>query len=344
MSTRIRIAAALLAAIVLAPVAAQASLPAGTPDGLYAVMTTSKGVVIMELLPDSAPLTVQSFVGLAEGLFLPDGKPYFDGIVFHRVEPGFVVQGGDPTGTGTGGPGYQFPNEIDPALKYSAAGVVGMANAGPDTNGSQFFITLGAADFLNGGYSIFGRVVSGMQVVTSIVKGDTIVSMRIVRKGAKASTFKPNRTAFDAAVAAAKTTSAERAAASSRAAIEPQMATIQARWTGLVAGKNGLMYRVLKPGNGTKPAAKSTVKVLYTLTNADGTVLDSTASRGNTPFSFVVGNGQVIPGFDLSVLDMSYGEKRVVVVPPELGYGTKGVRGAIPANAVLVFEIELLLP
>jgi len=174
-----------------------ASLTSRLPDGLYAVVDTPRGVIILSLYYKQAPLAVASFVGLAEGRFLPDGRPYFDGISFHRVEAGFVVQGGDPEGSGYGGPGYQFPNEIVPGLGFGTSGVVGMANAGPGTNGSQFFITLAPARHLDGGYTVFGRVVSGMQAVSSIRKGDPMVTVRIVRRGADAQAFVLSREEFD---------------------------------------------------------------------------------------------------------------------------------------------------
>jgi peptidylprolyl isomerase len=179
---------------------AQQTAPgANLPDGLYAVLNITTGTVIVELLPDSAPLAVMSFVGLAEGTIPADGKPYFDNLKFHRVVPGFVIQTGDPTGTGRGGPGYQFRNEIDPKLSFNAVGVLGMANAGPDTNGSQFFITLGKAPHLDGGYSIFGKVVSGLPSVMATKQGDALKSVRILRKGTKAENYRPDRAGFDAA-------------------------------------------------------------------------------------------------------------------------------------------------
>jgi peptidyl-prolyl cis-trans isomerase A (cyclophilin A) len=189
----------LAAVIPLGLSAQQASPGANLPEGLYAVLSITTGTVIVELLPDSAPLAVMSFVGLAEGTIPADGKPYFDNLKFHRVVPGFVIQTGDPTGTGRGGPGYQFRNEIDPRLSFNAVGVLGMANAGPDTNGSQFFITLGKAPHLDGGYSIFGRVVSGLPSVLATKQGDTLKSIRILRKGVKAEAYRPDRASFDAA-------------------------------------------------------------------------------------------------------------------------------------------------
>ncbi|PKL25757.1 MAG: peptidylprolyl isomerase [Spirochaetae bacterium HGW-Spirochaetae-3] len=333
---------ALLISVGAAVAAAQTALPAdptaALPDGLYATVVTARGTIVLELFADKAPLAVASFVGLAEGSFAPSGKPFFDGVVFHRVEPGFVIQGGDPTGTGRGGPGYQFPNEIDPSLSFGEAGVLGMANAGPDTNGSQFYITLGPAKFLDGSYTVFGRVASGMQAVQSIRKGDAMSSVRIVRKGAKAAAFKADKAKFDADIKSFASKAGERA----KAALEPQYSAVKARIPGLAAGSDGLLYKILEAGDGRRPAPGTQVRILYTLTLSDGKKIDSTADRGNEPFEFKLAGGQVIPGFDAAVAAMSYGERRVVVIPPEMGYGARGAGGVVPGNAVLVFEIELL--
>lgn len=338
------IVAALLLGCLVLPAGAQTLNPpaagdaaASLPDGLYATIATPKGVIVIELYADKAPLAVANFVGLAEGTFA-GGKPYYDGVVFHRVEPGFVIQGGDPTGTGRGGPGYQFPNEIDPALSFGAAGVLGMANAGPDTNGSQFFITLGPAKFLDGSYTVFGRVAAGMSVVQAIKKGDAMQTVRIVRKGARAAAFKADRARFDADVKAYGANAADRA----KAALEPQYSAIKARIPGLAADSAGLLFKVIRAGTGARPAAGSTVRILYTLTLADGRKLDSTADRNGEPLAFTLGARQVIPGFEAAVAAMAAGERRIVVIPPELGYGAKGAGGVVPPNAVLVFEIELL--
>ncbi len=135
-----------------------------TKKYLATVKMAKGGEFVIELYPDKAPLAVNNFVFLAR-------DHYFDGVTFHRVLDGFMAQGGDPTGTGMGGPGYEFKNE-DNDLKFDKAGVVAMANAGRDTNGSQFFITFGPADYLNGGYTIFGQVIQGMDVVNGITLRD----------------------------------------------------------------------------------------------------------------------------------------------------------------------------
>lgn len=170
---------------------------AALPDGLYAEFTTPRGVVVCELFPTRAPLTVASFVGLAEGTLGPaPRKPFFDGLTFHRVVPDFVVQGGDPLGTGEGGPGYAFPDELAPGLRHDQAGILSMANEGPDTNGSQFFLTLRETNRLNYLHAVFGRTVRGLEVLPKIVQGDRF-SVKIVRQGAAARGFR----ADDAAIA-----------------------------------------------------------------------------------------------------------------------------------------------
>jgi cyclophilin family peptidyl-prolyl cis-trans isomerase len=176
------------------------------PDGLYAEMETSKGKILLQLEFEKTPLTVANFVGLTEGTKnyskhrgeppAPQGKPFYDGLTFHRVIPDFMIQGGDPDGVGSGGPGYEFRNEIDPSLKHDRAGILSMANAGPDTNGSQFFITHKDTPWLDGKHTVFGHVVDSQDVVNKIVKGDTIKSVKILRIGEKAKAFKGDEAAF----------------------------------------------------------------------------------------------------------------------------------------------------
>jgi len=172
----------------------------GLPDGLYVKFGTSKGDIVCKLEFEKVPLTVCSFVGLAEGNLKTNvrkGRKFYDGLVFHRVIADFMIQGGCPLGTGTGGPGYRFRDEFDPSLRHAGPGVLSMANSGPNTNGSQFFITHKATAWLDGKHTVFGRVIQGQDVVDAIRKGDKITSTTIIRVGEKAKAFKADQGAFD---------------------------------------------------------------------------------------------------------------------------------------------------
>jgi len=173
-------------------------------DGLYAKLITSQGDILLKMEFEKTPLTVANFVGLAEGTKDSNrgkGVRFYDGLTFHRVIPNFMIQGGDPAGNGSGGPGYKFPDEIDATLKHDAPGVLSMANAGPGTNGSQFFITHGKTPWLDGKHTVFGHVVAGQNVVNAIRQGDTIKSVSIIRVGVKATAFKADQDSFDALLA-----------------------------------------------------------------------------------------------------------------------------------------------
>lgn len=183
-----------VASIVISSCNAQSDLG----DGLFAKFNTSKGNIIVKLAHEKAPLTVANFVGLAEGKIdnsaKEEGVPYFDGLKFHRVIKDFMIQGGDPTGSGSGGPGYAFRDEIDPTLKHDRAGTLSMANAGPNTNGSQFFITHRPTPHLDGKHAVFGYVVEGQSTVDLIEKGDEIKSVEIIRNGRSAKNFDAAKT------------------------------------------------------------------------------------------------------------------------------------------------------
>ena len=326
------IALAVLAAL---PVSAQTT---ALPDGLYAEIKTERGTIVFSLEYQKVPMTVSNFVGLAEGMLKANGaagRKYYDGLTFHRVDAGFVIQGGDPKGDGSGGPGYEFPNETRPDLKHDAAGVVAMANAGPDTNGSQFYITLKPAGWLDGGYNIFGHVVQGMEIVKAIKPGDHMISVRILRVGGAAGAFAVTQQSFDSLVAKAKSAADER----KKMERTDALAQIAKKWPRLTTTKSGLMLEVLRQGDGGSPSPTSQVSVNYTGTLLDGKVFDSTGSRGK-PASFQV--NRVIPGWTEALLAMKRGEKVRLVIPPELAYGAQGYPGVIPPNSFLVFEVELI--
>ena len=312
---------------------------AGLPEGLYARLTTGKGEVMLQLEYQKAPLTVGSFVGLAEGrLDASKGKKYFDGLSFHRVVKGFVVQTGDPKGDGSGGPGYEFPNEIASDLKYDTEGVVGMANAGPNTNGSQFFITMAATPNLDGGYSIFGKVVKGMDVVKQIAQGDKLVKVEILRNGGPARAFKADQAAFNERLAPLE--AAIKKAADDRRSAD--VAAIKQRWPDLVPDADGIYQKTLKTGSGPGPKPGQTVSVAYKGMLVNGQVFDQSDLHGGA-VDFQVGIGRIIPGWDKVVMQMKKGEKRMIVIPPELAYGSRGTPGGpIGPDSFLAFEVELV--
>jgi cyclophilin family peptidyl-prolyl cis-trans isomerase len=310
------------------------------PDGLYAELKTSEGTILIALEFDKTPLTVANFVGLAEGSIdfdnRPAGRPFFDGLIFHRVIPDFMIQGGDPLGNGTGGPGYRFPDELNPDLKHSGPGTLSMANSGPNSNGSQFFITHKATPWLDGFHTVFGRVVEGQEVVNAVSQGDKIEKVRIIRKGGKAASFKIDQGTFDRLVREAPERQREYAARARKLALEE----IERRWPDSEKTASGLRYLVLKRGSGGKsPEYGTAVTVHYTGQRLNGLVFDSSYQRGQ-PASFEI--GRVIQGWNEALLSMQKGEKRTLIIPPELAYGERGYPGVIPANEFLVFEVELL--
>lgn len=312
-------------------------------DGLYAKFDTAKGEIICLLEFEKTPLTVANFVGLTEGTKElgggsgKQGTKFYDGLTFHRVIPDFMIQGGCPLGTGTGGPGYTFPDEIDPSLKHSEPGILSMANAGPGTNGSQFFITHVPTPWLDGKHTVFGHVISGQDVVDKIAGNDKLNSVEIIRVGAKAEAFKSDQAAFDELLSTMEAREQEKA----KAAQETSLKAIKDQFPDAISTPSGLQYVVVAEGSGEATPGKGTmVKAHYTGKLLDGTKFDSSYDRGQ-PISFPVGEGRVIKGWDEAFLSMKKGEKRVLIIPSDLGYGPAG-RGPIPPNATMVFDVELV--
>ncbi|MFV0237611.1 MAG: peptidylprolyl isomerase [Flavobacteriales bacterium] len=312
-------------------------------EGIYTKITTDKGAILINLEYEKTPITVANFIGLAEGdiknTAKKEGEPYYDGLTFHRVisvangdDQDFMVQGGDPTGTGAGGPGYNFDDEIHPNLKHDAPGVLSMANAGPGTNGSQFFITHVETPWLDGKHTVFGKVVEGQDIVNQSLTGDVMNKVEIIRVGEKAENF--NAVAVFEKATELKT---QKEAEAKKLAAE-ELDKIS---KGFEQTTSGLRYRITKKNDGVQAEKNKTVSVHYTGKLTNGEVFDSSIQR-NEPIDFPLGVGQVIPGWDEGIQLLKVGEKATFIIPPDLGYGSRGAGGVIPPNATLVFDVELM--
>jgi peptidyl-prolyl cis-trans isomerase A (cyclophilin A) len=304
-------------------------------NGIYAKFTTSKGDILVQLEHEKTPGTVGNFVALAEGNLensvKDQGVPYYDGLKFHRVIPDFMIQGGCPQGTGTGNPGYKFDDEFHPDLKHDAPGKLAMANSGPATNGSQFYITHIPTPWLDGKHTVFGSVIEGQDVVDAIVQGDEM-SVEIIKVGTEATNFN--------AIEAFRTFegSREQREAEEKAKQKALLDTVAA---GYDETASGLRYQILQKGNGKQATKGAGVSVHYKGQLLDGTVFDSSYKR-KEPIDFNVGVGQVIAGWDEGILLLQVGDKARFVIPSNLGYGAAGAGGVIPPNATLIFDVELM--
>lgn len=317
-------------------------------EGIFAEMETSKGKILIQLEYQKTPVTVANFISLAEGTNTQvaekyKGKPFYDGLKFHRVisvtngdGQDFMIQGGDPEGTGMGGPGYAFKDEITDA-KFDRAGILAMANSGPKTNGSQFFITHVPTSWLNGKHTIFGYVVEGQDVVNKTLKNDIIKKLTILRKGKAAQEFNAAKVFSDYYTnklqedkIQTEKENAERATLNAAALKEFENGKTTA---------SGLKYIVIKEGTGAMPTATSNVKVHYTGMLTNGKIFDSSVQRGE-PIDF--GLNQVIKGWTEGVQLMKEGAKYKFYIPYQLAYGDRAMGNVIPAKSDLIFEVELL--
>ncbi|MDO7172694.1 peptidylprolyl isomerase [Mariniflexile sp. AS56] len=305
-------------------------------DGLYAKFNTTKGEILVALEFKKTPGTVGNFVALAEGNLenkvKPQGTPYYDGLKFHRVIPDFMIQGGCPQGTGTGDAGYKFDDEFHPELKHDGPGVLSMANAGPGTNGSQFFITHIETSWLDNKHTVFGKVVKGQDIVDAISQGDKIDTLEIVRVGADAEAYN--------AIEAFRTFEGSREKRLADVKKEGE-AELDKLATGFSKTESGLRYQIIQKGTGVKAEKGKNVSVHYKGQLADGTVFDSSYKR-NQPIDFPVGVGQVISGWDEGIQLLNVGDKARFVIPSHLGYGSSGAGGVIPPDAILIFDVELM--
>jgi len=332
-------------------------------DGLYAEIETNKGTIVEKLEYQKTPLTVANFITLAEGKnemveAKYKGKPFYDGLKWHRVIKDFMIQGGDPAGDGSGGPGYKFADEITD-LKHDKAGTLSMANAGAGTNGSQFFITHKATPHLDGLHTVFGYTVQGLDVVNSIEQNDAIKTVKIIRVGKEAKRFnaaKVFKEYYEKAAAAVKA----KEAAAAKAKTDKLAYFADAKATGTKT-PSGLVYKILKQGNGQKPADGSQVLIDYSgylESNAflfDSSIAQVAKDMGNyipqknaagayKPIPFTIGTKSgMIPGFIEGLEKMNPGDKAIIFIPSHLGYGERGMpQGKIPGNANLVFELEMI--
>ncbi|SIN87050.1 peptidyl-prolyl cis-trans isomerase A (cyclophilin A) [Chryseobacterium scophthalmum] len=322
----------------------------GLKDGLYANIQTTKGNLIVKFEDKKSPVTVANFVGLAEGKIdnkaKAKGVPFYDGTIFHRVIKDFMIQGGDPQGTGMGDPGYKFEDEKND-LKHTGKGILSMANSGPNTNGSQFFITEVATPWLDGRHTIFGEVVKGTETIDAIAtvekgaqdKPKTDIVLEKVSIFSKGDEYK----GYDAAktfnegkgkIAANNKAMAEKAEAEAKKALEDLKA-------GMQVTESGLYYKITKKTEGKAAKAGDNVQVHYAGKLTNGTEFDSSFKR-NEPLEFPVGTGRVIKGWDEGILLLKEGETATLLIPPAMGYGERGAGGVIPPNAWLIFDVELV--
>ena len=304
-------------------------------NGIYAKFTTPKGEILVQLEYEKTPGTVGNFVALAEGnlenKIKPQGTPYYNGLKFHRVISDFMIQGGCPSGTGSGNPGYKFEDEFHPELKHNKPGKLAMANSGPATNGSQFYITHVPTPWLDGKHTVFGSVIEGQDVVDAVEQGDEM-SVEILRIGEETQNF--------------NAVEAFRNFEGSRVKREEEVKRKQKELLETVAADfeetvSGLRYQILQKGNGKQAEKGSKVSVHYKGQLLDGTVFDSSYER-NEPIDFTVGFGQVIEGWDEGIQFLKVGDKARFVIPSDLAYGESGAGGVIPKNATLIFDVELM--
>ena len=305
-------------------------------DGLYAKINSSKGDILLKLEMEKTPGTVGNFVALAEGNLensaKPQGERYYDGLKFHRVIPDFMVQGGCPLGTGTGNPGYSFEDEFHADLTHSKPGILSMANSGPGTNGSQFFITHVPTPWLDNKHTVFGEVLEGQDIVDSITQDDLIEKMEILRVGDAAEAFN--------AIEAFRTFegSREQKIAEAKAKMDSELDKLA---MGFDKTESGLRYQIIQKGSGAQASQGKNISVHYKGQLADGRVFDSSYDR-KQPIDFTVGVGQVIKGWDEGLQLLQVGDKARLVIPSHLAYGSQGAGGVIPPDATLIFDVELM--
>ena len=336
-------------------------------DGIYADIQTDKGSILLQLEYENTPITVASFVSLAEGnnVYVAEkykGKPFYDGLKFHRVVENFIIQGGDPLGIGTGGPGYQFEDEFPTnddgnlLLSHNKAGILSMANSGPDANGSQFFITHRQTMNLDGRHTVFGHVVDGQAIVDSIVKDDVMNTIKIVRVGGEAKKFDA-RQIFSNYFKKLEEVAKEKLEIKQKAKDDFLKLKDQNEAKAEILA-SGLKIYFIKKGEGDKPNNGNKVNVNYAGYFTTGDLFDSNIKDLNILFNKYdnrrdVGGGynpvamdyspdaRLIPGFKEGLKQMKVGDKVMLFIPSHLAYGPQGY-GPIPPDTDLIYELEII--
>lgn len=320
--------------------------------GIYAEFTTTKGVILVKLEHEKTPMTVGNFVGLAEGKFRVDtvtyDKPFYDGLKFHRVIKDFMIQGGDPEGNGSGGPKHSFSDEIHPDLKHSGPGILSMANSGPNTNGSQFFITHKETPWLDGKHTVFGHVISGQDVVNAIEQDDVMTTVKIIRVGKVAKKWDATKE-FEAVEgkireqAIARQAYIEKVTAMSETDFKAFMfEEVKKKYPEAKQTESGLVYLIENEGTGEKAQSGDQMSVHCTGTfRYDNGKFFSTLDNNN-PMTFSYKVQRMVPGFEEGLSMLGAGGKGKFFLPYFLAYGGQGRPGAIPAYSDLIFDIEVL--
>lgn len=354
-------------------------------DGLYAEIITNKGTMVLELEYKKAPITVANFVSLAEGTnTLVDstmrGKKYYNGLTFHRIIDEFMIQGGDPTGTGSGSPGYKFNNEISPDLKHDKMGTLSMANSGPNTNGSQFFITEKETPFLDNAYNVFGYLVLGEDVLHTLCSVETtkpgdkpvedvvMTEVNIIRKGKEAKDFDAPKV-FENHFGEAEKLEKERIAKieeekrvmeekSAAAAVETK-ATLDEYESNAKTLPSGLKMFLINKTNGESPKNGDNVMVNYEGYFTDGKLFDSNVEAVAQRYGMfdqrradanmyapmpmpIKADAQMISGFKEAAKLLKVGEKGYFYLPSHLAYGERGYGPTIAPNTDLIFILEMV--
>ena len=326
-------------------------------EGIFAHINTDKGEIIVELTYEKTPVTVANFVSLAEGTNQYVSKEYrkkkyYDGLNFHRVVRDFMIQCGDASGEGSGNPGYLFEDEIDDTLKHNRAGTLSMANRGPATNGSQFFITHKATPHLDGRHTVFGYVTKGQDVVNAIAQGDKINQITIEYVGKDARKFKAHK------VFANYMKDQEKKEEEKNKKYADNAKLFEEAKRKAFTTSEGVKISVIEKGSDRKPQNGDSFFVDYSGFLTNGTLFDSSIEKvaeenfalhpgkknanGYQPMPYTISDNQrMILGFDIAINHLNYGDRALVFIPSELGYGNRAM-GPIPANSDLVFEIHII--